>query len=78
MFVIKMIWWTGLAPWEVEFPFPGSLISTFLDPQTMPSTLYPSPPQEISKVWHFKGSNVDLRLRRKHPYQLTKSTVSRY
>ena len=22
--------WTGLAPWEFEFPFPGSLISTFL------------------------------------------------
>ena len=21
--------WTGLAPWEFEFPFPGSLISTF-------------------------------------------------
>jgi len=25
-----MIWWTGLAPWEFEIPFPGSLISTFL------------------------------------------------
>ena len=25
-----MIWWTGLAPWEFEFPFPGSLISAFL------------------------------------------------
>jgi len=25
-----MIWRTGLASWEVEFPFPGSLISTFL------------------------------------------------
>jgi hypothetical protein len=24
-----MIWWTGLAPWEFESPFPGSLISTF-------------------------------------------------
>ena len=24
-----MIWWTGLAPWEFEFPFPGSLTSTF-------------------------------------------------
>ena len=23
-----MIWWTSLAPWEFEFPFPGSLIST--------------------------------------------------
>jgi len=27
-FVIVMIRWTGLAPREFEFPFPGSLIST--------------------------------------------------
>ena len=30
-FIIVMIRWTGLAPWEFEFPFPGSLTSTFLD-----------------------------------------------
>ena len=30
--IIGMIWKTGLAPWEIEFPFPGSLISTFLVP----------------------------------------------
>ena len=30
-FVIVMIRWTGLAPWEFEPPFPGSLTSTFLD-----------------------------------------------
>jgi len=29
-FIIVMIKWTGLAPWEFEFPFPGSLTSTFL------------------------------------------------
>ena len=29
-FIIGMIWWTGLAPWDFEFPFPGSLIPTFL------------------------------------------------
>jgi len=28
--IIMMIRWTGLAPWEFEFPFPGSLTSTFL------------------------------------------------
>ena len=28
-FIIEMIWWTGLAQWEFEFPFPGSLTSTF-------------------------------------------------
>jgi len=26
------IWWTGLAPWDFESDFPGSLISTFLVP----------------------------------------------
>jgi len=30
-FIIVMIRWTGLAPWEFEFPFLGSLTSTFLD-----------------------------------------------
>ena len=29
-FIIVMIKWTGLAPREVEFPFPGSLTSTVL------------------------------------------------
>ena len=33
--IIEMIWWTGLAPWEFEFPFPGSLASTFLPPRRM-------------------------------------------
>ena len=28
--MIEMIRWTGLAPWEFEFLFPGSLTSTFL------------------------------------------------
>ena len=31
-FIIAMIRWTGLAPQEFEFPFPGSLTSTL--PQT--------------------------------------------
>ena len=30
-FIIVMIRWTGLAPWEFEFPFAGSVISTFLE-----------------------------------------------
>ena len=29
-FIIVMIRWIGLAPWEFEIPFPGSLASTFL------------------------------------------------
>ena len=30
--VNRYFWCTGLAPWEFESPFPGSLISTFLGP----------------------------------------------
>ena len=29
-FTIVMIRWTDLAPWGLEFSFPGSLTSTFL------------------------------------------------
>ena len=29
--IIVIIRWTGLAPWEFEFPFPSSLTSTFLE-----------------------------------------------
>ena len=28
-FIIEMIRWTGLAPWEFEFTLPGGLTSTF-------------------------------------------------
>jgi len=28
--IIVMIRWTGIAPWEFEFPFPGSRTSTFV------------------------------------------------
>ena len=34
---IVMIRWTGLAPWELEFPSPGSLTSTFPGPGTNPA-----------------------------------------
>ena len=29
-FIIEMTCWTGVAPWDFEFPFSGSPISTFL------------------------------------------------
>ena len=38
-FIIVMIRWTGLASWEFEFPFPGSLASTFLWPPFFLSTV---------------------------------------
>ena len=34
-FIIEMSRWTGLAPWKFEFPFPGSLASTFLGGESM-------------------------------------------
>ena len=38
-----MIWWTGLAPWEFGSPFPGSRMSTFLDPLTIFTILQEGP-----------------------------------
>jgi len=41
-YTIVMIKWTGLAPWEFDFPFPGSLTSTFLHvPQDEQSRIPP-------------------------------------
>ena len=37
--IIVMIRWTGLAPWEFEFPFPGRLASTFLGRKDMCSCM---------------------------------------
>ena len=53
-FIIVMIGCTGLAPWEFEFPFPGSLASTSpnywrkptdlnCNPDPKPQTLNPKP-----------------------------------
>jgi len=47
-FIIEMIRWTGLAPWESEFPFPGSLTSTFLGHP--PPTLAITPNRPISDL----------------------------
>ena len=40
--IIVMIRWTGLAPLDFEFPFPGSLTSTFLE------ALRKDPPWRVS------------------------------
>ena len=37
-FIIEIIRWTGLAPQEVESPFPGSFTFTFLD-EPLPETV---------------------------------------
>ena len=46
-FIIVMIRWIGLAPWELEFPFLGSITSTFLGP--LITTLL-SPSREIGNL----------------------------
>ena len=49
-FIIVMIRWTGLAPWEFEFLFPGSLTTTLLG---MHSGLqrYPLNNPEVDNAW---------------------------
>ena len=64
-FIIVMIGWTGLAPWEFEFPFPGSPTVTFLvggsmhphsseDPsgkRFLPRALEPSACTRVGPLW---------------------------
>ena len=45
-FIIVMIRWTGLAPWEFAFPFPGSLTSAFLG-----DTLFSASDDGTVKAW---------------------------
>ena len=42
-FTIETIWWTGLAPWEFESPFPGTFASTFPALPTHPTASGPGP-----------------------------------
>ena len=43
-FIIVIFRWTGLAPWEFEFPFPGSLTTSFL-PVERRKVAHPPPDQ---------------------------------
>jgi len=47
-FIIVMIRWTGLKPWEFEFSFPGSLTSTFLVRQLGPR---PRVHNLVNRLW---------------------------
>ena len=49
--IIVMIRWTGLAPWEFEFPFPGSLTSTF---QAEIVEHVPTPPPRGASAWRVR------------------------
>ena len=52
-FIIEMSWWTGLVPWEFEFPFPGSLLSPLL-PSRSPK------PNSRSANWQTAPSRLEI------------------
>jgi len=53
--IIVIIWWTGLAPWKFQFPFPGSLTSNFLVLRVLLEAV-------VFRIW-FLGSWVELAIR---------------
>ena len=59
-FIVVMTGWTGLAPWEFEFPFPDSLTSTFLDA----ISLAIQPPDSRSELFgpaHYPGNPLQSK-----------------
>jgi hypothetical protein len=55
-FIIVMIRWTSLAPREFEFPFPGSLASTFLERERV------SLPEQRGCVSHERVEAITIRI----------------
>ena len=53
--IIEIISWTGLAPWEYEFLFPGSLIPTFLDKDHILLSRFSS----TSPAFHLRPSTLN-------------------
>ena len=65
-FIIVMIRWTGLAPWEFEFPFAGSLTSTFLagaELQTKPGEVLKE--AKVRRAWRGTSRKMFERLNQK-------------
>ena len=57
LFIIEMVWWTGLAPWDFELTVPGSLISIFL--------VSPTPQPRSTNAPHrspYREKNLDSSL----------------
>jgi len=65
----RCFWWTVLAPWELEFPFPGSLISTFLEsgPLSASSRSRATPQLQGRCVLPCKCSRKSYTLHALHP-----------
>ena len=62
-FIIVMIRWTGLAPREFEFPFPGSLTSTFLETIYQGCRTFSNKPFRVPRyIEDLKVGNLDFRI----------------
>jgi len=73
LFIIVMVRWTGLAPWELEFPFPGSFTSTFLGPPTRQPAMLTNCGESQSSLF-FKIKLCVLRAIRSHTGGINKAT----
>jgi len=71
--IIVMIRWTGLAPWEFAFPFPGSLTSTFLTPHQFENNYFTEMRCGSEEGSYFRlidfvfHSTLGLRVTKKNP-----------
>ena len=54
-----MIRWTGLGPWESEFPFTGSLTSTFLQPLATRDSFFRELAEHDFKEYRFKFKTLE-------------------
>jgi len=61
LFIIEMIWWTGLAPWEFKFPFSGSLISASLDPKPLAAVELGRNNVKGFKDFHLKNGSSQVK-----------------
>ena len=58
-----LICWTGLAPWEFKFPFPGSLVSAFLGMDTSNLGMR----QYLTRLLRGRGTSQGQRWCRRDP-----------
>ena len=65
--IVAMIWWTGLAPWEFEFPFPVSLTLTFHQTHNTALNIPLHTPPARNKPCTRRGIGTASRVSKCHP-----------
>ena len=65
----RCFWCTGLAPWEFESPFPGSLISTFLTSSSRSKHKSNAPGLDITAQLFVESGTKSLRNSSEYPVQ---------